>query len=241
MELKEKMKSEITVQNETIPYRIIRSKRKTLSIEITLQGEVLVRIPMGSKMEDVQRLVESKGSWIQKKRAEMLSKKQVEEKRYEDGTTLYYLGDAIQLKIERQNKNTMSIQVIDKQMLLRLPESFNGSIKPILEEWYYKEAAKEIGVRVSKYATRIGVCYQRITLKDQKTRWGSCSSRGNLNFNYRLIMAPPEVIDYVVVHELCHLLHMNHSSLFWGAVEAVMPNYTKYRDWLKQHGSQLSI
>ena len=101
------------------------------------------------------------------------------------------------------------------------------------------EARKVIPERVEYFAKVIGVTYGKITVRNQKTRWGSCSSKGNLNFNCLLMLAPPEVLDYVVVHELCHRKQMNHSKAFWLEVEKVLPNYKEVRKWLKEEGSQM--
>ena len=102
-----------------------------------------------------------------------------------------------------------------------------------------EEALKVIPARVEYFARVIGVTYGKITIRNQKTRWGSCSSKGNLNFNCLLMMAPPEVLDYVVVHELCHRKQMNHSKAFWSEVEKVLPDYKEARKWLKEEGSQM--
>lgn len=102
-----------------------------------------------------------------------------------------------------------------------------------------EEALKVIPERVEYFAKVIGVTYGKITVRKQKTRWGSCSSKGNLNFNCLLMLAPPEVLDYVVVHELCHRKQMNHSKAFWLEVEKVLPNYKEVRKWLKEEGSQM--
>ena len=99
-----------------------------------------------------------------------------------------------------------------------------------------KKAVETIPGRVQFYAEKIGVSYGRITIRNQKSRWGSCSSKGNLNFNCLLMLAPPEVADYVVVHELCHRLEMNHSRRFWNLVGSVMPDYQKHREWLRSEG-----
>ena len=102
-----------------------------------------------------------------------------------------------------------------------------------------EEALKIIPARVEYFAKVIGVTYGKITIRNQKTRWGSCSSKGNLNFNCLLMLAPPEVLDYVVVHELCHRKQMNHSKAFWLEVEKVLPDYKEVRKWLKEEGSQM--
>ena len=103
------------------------------------------------------------------------------------------------------------------------------------------QAKKIFPERTAYFAERMGVTYNRITIREQKTRWGSCSSAGNLNFNWKLILAPPQALDYVVVHELCHLHEFNHSPRFWRLVESQMPDYEAWKKWLKIHGSELGI
>lgn len=106
----------------------------------------------------------------------------------------------------------------------------------------YRNAAREYFTkRVAYYHTLTGGNYKKITIRDQKSRWGSCSSSGTLSFNCRLMYAPPKVLDYVVVHELCHFTHMNHSKEFWNMVESIMPEYKIHKKWLRDHGSELNI
>ena len=109
----------------------------------------------------------------------------------------------------------------------------------ILEKRYRKTARTRFEARTAYYHQFTGGNYTSITVRDQKSRWGSCSSRGTLSFNYRLIFAPPKVLDYVVIHELCHLTHMNHSKEFWNMVEDILPDYKEHRKWLKENGHTL--
>ncbi len=110
-----------------------------------------------------------------------------------------------------------------------------------LEKRYRNAARQQFESRVAYFHRITGGNYTSITVRDQKTRWGSCSSRGTLSFNYRLIFAPPVILDYVVVHELCHLTHMDHSKNFWNMVASVMPEYKECRKWLREHGQELSL
>ena len=110
-----------------------------------------------------------------------------------------------------------------------------------MEKRYRNAARQQFEIRVNYYHRITGGNYTSITVRDQRSRWGSCSSRGPLSFNYRLIFAPPAVLDYVVVHELCHLTHMNHSKDFWNMVSSVMPEYKEYRKWLRDHGHELTV
>ena len=111
----------------------------------------------------------------------------------------------------------------------------------ILDKRYRNAARHLFQERVAYYHSHTGGNYTSITIRDQKSRWGSCSSRGTLSFNYRLIFAPPKVLDYVVVHELCHLTHMNHSKDFWNMVAQIMPEYKVYKTWLREHGQELHL
>jgi len=111
----------------------------------------------------------------------------------------------------------------------------------VMDQRFRKAAKEYFPKRVAYYHSLTGGHYTKITIRDQKTRWGSCSSNGTLSFNYRLMYAPPRILDYVVVHELCHLTHMNHSKEFWNMVASIMPEYKTYRQWLKDHGGELNI
>lgn len=183
------------MMNQTI--KLIRSNRRTVSLEITPSGQVLVRAPRHISEAEIQRFVEEKSSWL----AKHLQRKE------EDMDSLQAEGRFTEEEIEK---------------MLKL-------------------AKQVIPAKVAYYVRLMGVTYGRITIRKQKTRWGSCSQEGNLNFNCLLMMVPPEVLDYVVVHELSHRLEMNHSSRFWLQVEKVIPNYRKPRKWLKEHGSCLML
>lgn len=172
-------------------YRIIRSSRRTLGLEITPEGELLVRAPRRVSAHQIQSFVEAHQAWIEKHMAKVRSAAVVEP-----------LSDA-ELK------------------------ALTAQAKIVFAD------------RVAYYAPKVGVTYGRITIRHQKTRWGSCSRQGDLNFNCLLLLAPPEVLDSVVVHELCHRKEMNHSQRFYAKVLRVFPDYAKWHGWLKQNGRLL--
>lgn len=173
-----------------LSYQIIRSKRKTISIQIMPDGSVFVRCPKRMRQDDIRKFVESKSGWIEKHLA---------------------------------------------GLDLAAPEKLTEQEVKLLRE----KTRKLVTERVKHYAAIIGVQYNQIAIRMQRTRWGSCSSKGNLNFNCLLGLVPPEVLDYVVVHELCHLIEMNHSKQFWNAVERTIPDYKVHRKWLKDNGNKL--
>ncbi len=178
----------------SMTYQIIRSGRKTLSLEISPKG-VLVRAPYSASPEQIERFVRSHAEWIAVRQAR--------------------LEEAMQAQ--------------------NAAETLTGEELRALAD----RAAKVIPERVAYYAPKVGTTYGRITIRNQKTKWGSCSARGNLNFNCLLMLTPPEVLDSVVVHELCHRKEMNHSKQFYEEVLRVFPDYWKWNGWLKQNGAAL--
>ena len=174
--------------------QIIRSNRKSISIEITKDLSVLVRAPLRMSDKKIAEFVELKSDWIDKH---------------------------IELVRERNEKNADVVKFTDVE------------IKELAQK-----AKEYIPERVAYYAQIMNVSYGRITIRNQVSRWGSCSTKGNLNFNCLLMLTPPEVIDYVVVHELCHLKEMNHSKKFWAEMEKMIPNYKEQKKWLKDNGSE---
>ena len=175
--------------------RIIRSKRKTVSIQISSPGEVTVRAPVRMPEREIRRWLDEKRGWIES-----------------------HLE-----KAEQQAEARKLLPVLSPEEIRQLADA----------------ALKQIPPRVQQRAAQIGVRYGRITIRNQRTRWGSCSSAGNLNFNCLLMLCPDDVKDYVVVHELCHRKEMNHSARFWELVGSVLPDYRTARKWLKDHGPDI--
>jgi len=176
---------------DAIAYRLIRSNRRTVSIQITPQGEVVVRCPRRAPAGRIQAFVESKRGWIEKNLAKLAEK-------------------------------------------TRMPALSAEELQALADQ-----AARYIPERTAYFAPKVGVRYGRVTIRSQRTRWGSCSAQGNLNFNCLLMLAPRDVLDYVVVHELCHRKQMNHAPEFWAEVERVLPQYKNCRKWLKENGNAL--
>lgn len=174
--------------------RLIRARRKTLSIRITQEGNLEIRAPLGMPKGEIEAFLKEKAQWIETHRAKVLAE--------------YAQGQETPLGEEE-------ILTLAEQMRRCLPEKLN------------------------RHAVSMGVTFGNVTIRCQQTRWGSCSSRGNLNFNCLLMLAPEEVLDYVVVHELAHRKQMNHSALFWREVERECPDYKKSLRWLKDRGGAL--
>lgn len=155
--------------------------------------------------------------------------------------TYPYRGERLKLIVlkDRQHKRGRVEKI--KDVLMAVVPAEGTDILQLLTVWYKNEARNVISLRARKYAQEMGQTFGEIHIRDQKSRWGSCSSARNLNFNWRLVMAPEWVMDYVIIHELCHLTHMNHSAQFWELVAHYMPDYQAAKQWLKAHGQELVI
>ncbi len=164
-----------------------------------------------------------------------------------DGEQLFFLGKRFTIKVNTSDKAIDNAVIINgQQMLIEVPRAAyqdgrTAAVRNTLVKWYKKQASFIINNRIYLYADNIGVELAKIRIKEQKHRWGSCSGKGNLNFNWHLVMAPLNIIDYVIVHELCHLKRLDHSPVFWSLVKAVLPDYQIRRQWLKQYGPVLTF
>lgn len=152
-------------------------------------------------------------------------------------TVLPYLGGQLHVSVlEQPLFQKIFITRRGDMLFIETPVLEAGAVKRALQEWYIREARREIGAAVSRYARTMEISYGRIAIRGQRTRWGSCSSNANLNFNWRLVMMPQPILEYVVVHELAHRRQMNHSPAFWAEVEKALPDYRESDKWLKKNG-----
>ena len=214
------------------PNKIIRSKRKTLSLTINENAELIIRAPKRLSIEKIQDFINEKENWIN-------SKKRLIENQIKDVTSnhnkLLYLGNLFPINVE---------QNASKELFFTGEEFIANSIEPdslslSIKKWY-KNKFKEIALpRVAYFANKHNLMVNQVRIKNQKTMWGSCSSKNNINLNYFLLMAPMGVIDYVIVHELVHTIHRNHSTDFWDSVESIMPEFQEHKRWLKKNGYKL--
>jgi len=218
------------------PDRIIRSRRRTLSLEITTDARLVVRAPFRAPDTWIRDMIEEKRGWIERKIAEMKARPAPGERRFVAGEEFLFLGKSYALGV--LDGSDAGITMSDRLYIgeLRLPEC-----RALLQEWYTKKAAEIFPVRVTGVATLLDYVPKKIRITDARRRWASCSSTGTLSFSWRLVLAPPEVIDYVIVHELVHLRQPDHSDRFWTNVEKAMPDYRKYRQWLRENERMLSI
>jgi predicted metal-dependent hydrolase len=215
--------------------KLVRSKRKTLSLIIEPDGTLTVRAPLRMKEADIRDFIEIKKDWIKRKQAQALKDAPVPHN-YIDGEKFWYLGEEIPLCIIQGDKPAL---VVDS--VFKLTESALPQAKVLFEKWYRKQARAVFIERTSRFVHSYNFTVGKVRISSARTRWGSCSSKRTLSFTWRLVMAPLEIIDYVVVHELCHLNELNHSKAYWAQVETILPDYKIRRRWLRDNGGMLRL
>ncbi len=217
-------------------HQIIRSKRKTLALIVKGDGSLIIRAPMRTPDRAIKEFVAEHASWIEKKQAQIKSLVVPSPKQYIPGEMFMFLGKSYPLEIVKDQKKLL---VLDGGF--KLAESATSHAAIVFERWYREQARKILNQRVDLCASQHGLQHQGIKITSAKTRWGSCSSKGSLSFSWRLILAPMEQVDYVVIHELVHTLHHNHSKRFWKKLEHLMPDFKERKRWLRKNGPQLMV
>lgn len=218
--------------------QIVRSKRKTFSIEIERDGSLVVRAPMKASMKSITGVVKTKSKWIARKQQQAREKyASIPTRRFVEGERFTYLGNYYPLVIDKAARHPLTFEnnnfvLSDEQV---------GKARDAFLDWYRQQARSVIAKRVQRYSSPSDSRYRKLKITNAQKRWGSCSARGNLCFSWRLIMAPREIIDYVVVHELAHIERKDHSCKFWDGVQAILPDYRSRRKWLKDNDHLLTL
>jgi predicted metal-dependent hydrolase len=216
-------------------YTLIRSRRRTMALHIRGDGTLEVRAPLKLSTDVIEAFVASKQSWVAKHLARMQQNKPVA-KSYTEGEQFLFLGKSYPLQYSEEQKAP-----VQPGETLCLASRLQGRAEKVIKGWYRQQAMQTLTERVEHYSRLMNAHPRQIKITNARQRWGSCSVRGRVNFAWRLVMAPPEIIDYVVVHELAHLLRHDHSAAFWQIVETVLPDYKNRRIWLKEKGRLLTM
>lgn len=232
-----KIKKEILLNNIKVTYTVIRNNRAyKIWLRIDDEEGLIVVLPKGRKISGIPKIIRKHQDWILtaiQKRAERLRNAPPPL-----GTSkiLFYRGRKVDLKIKNAACSNPKVKLENNSIKVTMPKNSDVTVKEVLSEWLKERALLFFSRRVEYFAAKLGLKFGRICVRDQKTRWGSCSSNGTLSFNWRLLLAPPDILDYVVVHEVCHLKYHDHSRRFWHLVSTILPNYQKSKMWLKENG-----
>ena len=213
---------------------IIRSIRKTISLHISTQGELIVKAPFFIPEKIIHSFIKQKEDWILKA-LQKINVRKVSKKTYFEGEEFLFLGDIYKLHLG----DFKDISVSDS--LLHFPSFMKFRIQKELESWYIKKAKEIITERLDYMSKKMKTSYKDIRFSDTSSKWGSCSLDNALQFNWRLIMTPLTVINYVVVHELTHTLEKNHKASFWIKVRLYTPAYKQHRKWLETNKHLLNV
>ncbi|HET7143868.1 MAG TPA: SprT family zinc-dependent metalloprotease [Anaerolineales bacterium] len=216
--------------------KFTRSKRRTIALIVERDGTLTVRAPMRAPHRLIQQFIHEKEDWIKRTREKLKSNVESPSHQYAGGEKFLFLGSSFDLKLVKPQRP--SLQFEDE---FTLSQTVQNRGEAAFTRWYKERAHEVISERVEQFANIYGFMPKQVKISSARTRWGSCSPDGTLNFTWRLVMAPLEVIDYVVVHELTHLRVKDHSSKFWKAVESVYPQYKKQRKWLRMNGEKLNL
>jgi hypothetical protein len=226
-----------------ISFEIVRSKRATADIVIEPDGRVMVRAPEAITEDRIDALVDTKRYWIYKNLAEWRDLNAARVPReYRNGEGFLYLGRSYRLALVSDQE--IALQLKNGRFCLRRDIVDTGSAdapKAAFRDYYIDMGMKRLSDRVTYFAPKVGVKPGGVAVRELGNRWANCSTAGEIAFHWKCMMAPPTIIDYITVHELCHLHHLDHTDAFWNEVDKVMPAYRERKEWLRVHGASLDV
>lgn len=220
---------------------IIRTnRRKTADIRVE-DGAVSVVVPTDTPQEKIDQLLTTKRRWIKEKIALHREMLPVSSKQYISGEAFPYLGRNYRLKVERGN--FAPVKLFNGRLVVTVPQGTEQPhmVRNALMRWYKRQADQKLKEKTARFAPMVGVEPTGVGIKTFKSRWGSCTAKGKLEFNWQIMMAPNRMVDYVVIHELCHLIRHDHSAEFWKEVARVLPEYQECREWLRCNAAKLCL
>jgi predicted metal-dependent hydrolase len=232
-----------TYSGKTIRFEIKYKNRTSIGIMIDSYGNIEVQAPKGTPDESVLQLIEDKWELIQQKLKEMKDRLHgPQQKVYESGESFLFLGKTYPIQIFQDNNIEQDYVVFEgEKLLIYLKVLEDEKMKQALKRFYYQQCKALVEKSVSFYQSNFKTKPRSIRISDSKTTWGTCDSMQQLTFNWRLAMAPQEVIDYVVVHEMCHMVHLNHDRSFWRLVGKIMPDYKEKENWLTLSNWKMTV
>lgn len=223
------------IHNNNYIAEVIRTGRcKTATIKVD-DCTVSIVVPKGLSEERIKCVLNAKDRWIKQKIASQQSQLSVTPKLFVSGESFSYLGRNYRLKVKRGNYQP--VKLLNGYLIATLPDGADNPqmVRNSLVRWYNTQAAPKLIEKTKRYVNVVGVAPTSIEIKPYKSRWGNCNAKGGIGYNWKIVMAPQSVVDYVVVHELCHLKHFNHSKDYWQQVKRILPDYQVSKQWLKEN------
>jgi len=227
-----------------LTFKVEFRNRKTISISVEPPNNILVVVPLNTTEEDIKAAVKSKGAWIVQKLFEFrhIEAKKVN-REFVNGESFMYLGRnySLQIHINEALQNNSIVKLFRGKFHVYIKEKNDELIKEAMEAWYREKTEEQVKKRVKYYQRFFDKSPTNIKVKEQKKRWASCTSNNELLFNWRCVMAKSTALDYIVVHEMCHMYYMNHSKEFWSLVASIMSDYEVRKEWLRDYGIRMDL
>ena len=216
---------EITIDN------LIRSNRRSVSLEIRGKGELIVRAPLRLAHSSILDIVRKKAEWIKEKQQQMKARKLPAD------NEKYFLGQKLNVITIPGEKASVSFD--ENNLFITMPQ--HRTVQALLSRWYKAKTLEIVLPRTVHFAKEFGLGFTKVSISTASRRWGSCNKKGHITFSFRLIMLPSDIVDYIIIHELAHIVELNHSSRFWATVHKMMPEYEQHEKWLKHNGYKFSL
>ena len=238
------MKLKVKYGTKDIEFSIEFRNRKTISLSVEPPNDILVVAPIGTSEEEIKNIVKSRGSWIIQKLFEFrnIEAKKVN-REFVNGESFMYLGRnySLQIHIDKTLQNNSKVKLFRGKFHVYVKEKNDELIKVAMEAWYREKTEEQVKKRIKYYQKFFDKKPSDIKIKEQKKRWASCTSKNELLFNWRCAMAKATALDYIVVHEMCHMYYMNHLQEFWDLVASVMSDYEIRKEWLRDYGIRMNL
>jgi predicted metal-dependent hydrolase len=229
---------EIKLGAETLPYELIFSKRKSIGITVYPDGRVIVRAPSNTPMPRIEEVIQERSAWILKHRKRFAVRPPTQPHQYVSGEIFRYLGREYCLQIERAERERVILG--GENLIVQTPTPTDPrQIAKLIHRWYTRQAQRVFAERLEACFAHVkswNVAYPQLSIRRMKTRWGSCTSKGKVTLNLKLIQAHVELIDYVICHELCHLREMNHSKRYYALLDSIFPSWKAHKKRLNEYG-----
>lgn len=238
------MKLKVQYGTKELEFKVEFKNRDTMSISVEPPNDILVVAPIGTLEEDIKSIVKSRGRWIVQKLFEF---RNIEAKRinreFVNGESFMYLGRnySLQIHVDETLQNNFKVKLFRGKFHIYVKEKSDEIIKEAMETWYREKTEEQVRKRIKYYQKFLEKKPNDIKVKEQKKRWASCTSKNELLFNWRCGMAKATALDYIVVHEMCHMYYKNHSQEFWDLVASVMSDYESRKEWLRDYGIRMDL
>jgi len=225
-----------------VPYKVRPSRKaRGVSLRIVEAGSVEVVVPARAALVFPETVIARHAAWVLRTFDRLSGGSGKSAPPLTAGSRITFLGMDRTIRVVREDRRRPAIALAGAEIAVRLSATSGDDIRPLLARWIRRQAERLIPARVNELSAPWGLAYTRVAVRDQRTRWGSCSRKGTLSFNWRLLILPPDVADYLIYHELAHLRHMNHSARFWQLVQTMCPSFRDAERWLRRNGRSVPL